>query len=170
VAGGGMMSKHKLLEISYTILCSLASVSYFSQFAYAQNEHGAALVRQCPAPGDWGCGCRLKIKAIHCSKSQKDCLLDLFSEAVSAPLCLAMDGRNISLPEIKSNPPDTDYYKTVEYRNKNISVSIKYGRAPSTCTKPKDEGCEYRDVSAKVSIKIKNGAMRNYSGLGACGC
>jgi hypothetical protein len=62
---------------------------------------------------------------------------------------------------------------TEHYRDESLDVKISYSPAPSTCSKEKidnDDGCEFFDVSAKVTITPQNGKSVTYSGFGSCGC
>jgi hypothetical protein len=134
----------------------------------------SALDIRCVSWDRIGCGCSLSIDARAC---EPDSGRAHFASELhqGAPLWINLGGREFSLPSRRS-VTNSFYYSAgdswiEEYYGENVSVVIRYRPGKSTCQRPpEDDGCEYFDVAAEVTIRLEGRRAQNYRATGACGC
>jgi hypothetical protein len=93
---------------------------------------------------------------------------------LSDPLHLTLNGEELELAHAAHRGApvkgDTVGAWSDEYASTAIKVRISYRPAPSTCSKPKGEPCEYSDYLADVTLQRSGQAIQRYKARASCGC
>lgn len=150
-----------------------ALLGFFSLQVKAQSTD--QIVLACVPAERIGCGCSIRLDGVTCSNQEFPTQPHLFTELErEAPLFLHVGGEEQILPHTRHDGAalkgDSPGRFTDTYQSSEFEVQVRYSPGKITCPKPKDEGCEYADVAAEVTIKLPSGRSFEYKGVGACGC
>jgi len=155
------------------LLYVAALLGFFSLPVKAQSMD--QLVLACVPAERLGCGCSIRLNGVACSNQEFPTQPHLFTELErESPLFLHVGGKEQILPHTHhsgaSLKGDSSGWFTDTYQSSEFVVQVRYSPGKNTCPKPKDEGCEYTDIAAEVTIKLPSGLSFEYKGVGACGC
>lgn len=144
-----------------------------------EGQRGPAgpLVVECLSHERTGCGCSLGVVELACQPSYGGGWKVHFHSDLNqgAPLWIRIAGEEFPL---ESRLPVTNSFMygrgdswQEEYEGRDLKVRVRYRPSKSTCPaeKEKDDGCEFFDVAADVTIS-RAGVSRTYRTVGACGC
>lgn len=153
----------------------VASVLLVAVGAGARAGESAQAAIGCVAEARIGCGCALRLRDRDCPDRPPATGPQLFTGLDSeAPLYLVLDGRERVLHHrshgggaIKGDPPGAFLDR---YRGDGLDVEIRYRPGQDTCTKPPDEGCEYRDLAVEVEVRRPGLPALLFDGTATCGC
>lgn len=143
--------------------------------APAQSLQLKAPTLACIAPEKLACGCSIRLTGVQCTNQAFSNQPHLFTELQpNAPLLITLDNEELSIAHvshngasIKGDPPE---HSTDVYSSPRLQATIHYSPAASTCPKTKTDGCEFTNIRAKLSLRLRSGQVIKYQGTGACGC
>jgi hypothetical protein len=120
------------------------------------------------------CGCSVRISNLACTADANGPHFFTGLEPED-PLLFRPNGQNLELPHAThkgSALKGGNRGRWIDgYGSKEISVSIYYAPASSTCTKSQDdEGCEFTDYSATVLLRRSHQRLRVFTAKAKCGC
>jgi hypothetical protein len=143
----------------------------------AQRGPARALVVECLSLERMGCGCSLEVLDLACQPSHDGGWKSHFHSDLhqGAPLWIRIAGEEFPL---QSHLPVTNSFMhgrgdrwQEEYEGTDLKVRVRYRPSKSTCPaeKEQDDGCEFFDVAADVTISRAD-VSRTYRTVGTCGC
>jgi hypothetical protein len=143
----------------------------------AQRGPAGALDVDCLSHERMDCGCSLEVVDLACQPSHGGGRKAHFHSDLNqgAPLWIRIDGEEFP---IHSRLPVTNSFMhgrgdrwQEEYAGKDLKIRVRYRPSKSTCPaeKEKDDGCEFFDVAADVTISRAD-VSRTYRTVGTCGC
>jgi hypothetical protein len=144
------------------------------------NAQAKDLVSEAPKIGciPWQqleCGCSIRIANLGCADPATTHPVHLFTALhADAPLLIYLNDIKMRVPHVQhigdSEKGNSPMRASDVYVSDDLHIRIDYAPATSTCHKQDDDGCEYTDVSAKVTLQMTGEKARTYTGIGKCGC
>jgi hypothetical protein len=152
----------------------LLVMASFAMTAQAEPK-GNPLSLQCITSDKMGCGCSVTLDNLP---STQGCNRHAFSGLSDGdPLLLNINNNDVTLVSDRAKNQTFSFSQgdswTETYRyNDTMQVRIDYRPAPDSCPAEKkaDDGCEYFDVRARMTVTPAQGKPSTFTGTGACGC